>query len=151
MQNKPVPSRIVGLDYGLARIGMALSDEQKIIASPFKTIETAKRLEMTAQKIVEEIESVKKTYNCTVELLVIGLPLKLSGKHSMLSDEVEHLASVLKVLTDVPIKLWDERLTTSQAERSMDSLTRKKRSKIIDKSAASIILQSYLEGRRKGE
>jgi len=141
------PTRIVGLDYGLARVGFAYSDEMKIIASAGKTIESEKKLSDTAKKIVQEITSFEEEKNCAVEALVIGIPLRMNGQVGMQADEVKALAEALKGLCEIPIILWDERLTTVQAERSLreGKMSRKKRSKVVDNVAAMIILQSYLD------
>jgi len=143
------PTRIVGLDYGLARIGFAFSDELKIIASPGKTIKTEKKLEETAKKIVSELTAFEQDKNCVVETLVIGIPLRMNGQVGMQADEVKALAELLKTSTNLEIILWDERLTTVQAERSLreEKMSRKKRSKVVDNVAAMIILQSFLDQR----
>ncbi|NGX58067.1 MAG: putative pre-16S rRNA nuclease [Chlamydiae bacterium] len=141
------PTRIVGLDYGLARIGIAISDELKIIASPGKTISGSKKLEYAAKNIVSEIESLKQEKSCDIEKIVIGMPLRMNGQVGVQADEVKALAQILESLIDIPIVLWDERLTTVQAERSLreGKMSRKKRSKVVDSVAAIIILQSYLD------
>jgi len=143
------PTRIVGLDYGLARIGFAFSDEMKIIASPGRTIQTEKKLEETAKKIISELKAFEEEKNCCIETLVIGIPLRMNGGVGMQADEVKALADLLRPLTDAEIVLWDERLTTVQAERSLreEKMSRKKRSKVIDNVAAMLILQSYMDQR----
>ena len=75
------------------------------------------------------------------------MPLMMSGKHGMLADEVEHFVSLLKALIDTPIALWDERLSSVQADRSLreGNFSRKRRAKMVDSVAATIILQSYLD------
>jgi putative holliday junction resolvase len=145
MKNKP--GRIVGIDYGLARIGLAISDENKIIAFPLATITTEKKSEDTAAKLLESLNKHQEAYHCEIEHIVIGLPLMMSGKMGLLADEVKHFVEILKTLTSIPITCWDERLTTVQAERSLreSSMTRKKRAKVIDAVAAVIILQNFLD------
>jgi putative holliday junction resolvase len=147
MANASQKSRILGIDYGLARIGLAVSDETKTIAMPFKIITAEKRAEITAEKVVKELDSYQITAKTTIEEIVIGLPLLLSGKKGMLADEVHHFITLLSQFTKIPIVTWDERLTTVQAERSMreGNMTRKKRSKIVDTVAAVILLQNYLD------
>lgn len=145
---QPKASRIIGIDYGMARIGVALSDESKIIASSMRTIQAEKKIEATAQKIVNDLKSHAKEHSYRIDKIVIGLPLMMSGKHGMLADEVKHFSTLLQtLLTETPIILWDERLTTVQAERSLreSNFSRKKRSKLVDNVAATIILQSYLD------
>lgn len=140
-------SRIVGIDFGLARLGIAVSDEQKIIATPLMTMTAEKRSEKTVLKLMQELEDHAQANNYAIEKIVIGLPLLMSGKKGMLADEVLHFVELLKQYVNVPIITWDERLTSVQAERSLreSSLTRKSRSRIVDTVAAVIILQSYLD------
>lgn len=149
MVNRPIPTRILGIDYGLTRIGLALSDERKIIASSLTTLLAEKKSEHTAKKIIEKIDQIQKEQNCIIDEIVIGLPLMMSGKTGFLADEVKHIVALLGQLTTIPIRMWDERLTTVQAERSLReaSMTRKKRSKKIDAICAIIILQCYLDSR----
>jgi putative holliday junction resolvase len=148
--SKPQAKRIVGLDFGLARIGIAISDEQKIIATPMMTLQAEKKTEETILKLLTELRHNEHVRNYQITEIVIGLPLLMSGKKGMLADEVLHFVELLKKQIEIPITLWDERLTSVQAERSLreGSLTRKKRSRIVDTVAATIILQSYLDHKR---
>jgi putative holliday junction resolvase len=141
--------RIVALDYGMARIGIALSDPSKLIASPLKTLSTEKRSEATAAKLMQELERHQHAHHYQLEEIVVGLPLMLSGKAGLLADEVRHFVELLRKLTSVPIILWDERLTSVQADRSMreGQMSRKKRAQAVDAVAAVILLQSYLDHR----
>ncbi len=141
------PGRIVGIDYGLKRIGIAVSDTSKIISSPRPTIAAKRKAEQTVITIAEELATIEKETGSAVEQVVVGLPLKMSGQSSHLTDEVVHFVELLSAAIDIPVKTWDERLTSVQADRSLQeaNLTRKRRSKMIDSVAAVIILQSYLE------
>lgn len=143
-------SRIVGIDYGMARIGLAISDPTKWIASPLETLTTEKKGEKTAEKVLASLNEYCQKMGCTIECIVMGMPLLMNGKRGLLADEVHHFVELLKRLTQIPIVMWDERLTTVQAERSLreSSLSRKKRAKIVDSVAAIIILQSYLDAIR---
>ena len=147
--NKPSATRIFALDYGLARIGMAVSDPTKIIAFPVGTLKAEKKTEATVDKLVKELEAHQKANGYTILELVIGLPLMMSGKSGFLADEVKHFVSLLQPLVSFPLVLWDERLTSVQADRALreTSLTRKRRSAVIDKVAAVIILQNYLDSK----
>jgi putative Holliday junction resolvase len=142
-------TRIVGIDYGLARIGVALSDESKMISSPMATIASEKRAEQTVIKLLNELTNHQKVHRYTLEEIVIGLPLMMNGKSGLLADEVRHFVELLRAATSIPIVTWDERLTTVQAERALreSSMTRKKRSKMVDTVSAAILLQSYLDHR----
>jgi len=141
------PSRIVSLDYGLARIGVALSDERKIIAIGSLTIAAEKKAEQTAQKVASELKKLAETQKFAIEKVVLGLPLKMDGTRGLQADEVAHFAELLKQHLECEVVLWDERLTSVQAERSLreGNLTRKQRAKQVDKVAAVLILQSYLD------
>jgi putative holliday junction resolvase len=137
-------ARIISIDYGLARIGIAISDETKIIARSLNTIKAAKKSKETATKVATEI----KQHN--VEEIVIGLPYHMNGKIGSQADEVKHFITLLQEeLPNIPIKTWDERLTSVQADRSMrqTKMSRKKRAQKIDAVAAVIILQSYLDSK----
>lgn len=144
---KPARTRIAALDYGMARIGVALSDETKTIAAPLKTLTTEKQLERTATKLVNELNLHQKDNRYTLEEIIIGLPLMLSGKSGLLADEVKTFVELLRKKIDIPVTTWDERLTTVQAERAMreSTMTRKQRSKLVDTVSAVILLQSYLD------
>lgn len=140
-------SRIVGIDYGLKRIGISLSDESKILATPYKTFPAEKKAELTAKKLVEELKRDAVARKYTFESLVIGLPLMLNGTKGFLADEVMHFIECLKANLDCPIITWDERLTSAQAERSLKEfdISRKRRAQLSDSVAAVIILQNYLD------
>lgn len=142
-------SRLIGIDYGLARIGLAISDENKIIASPLSVIKAEKKLENTSKKIAEELKRLEEEYGCHFSEIVVGLPLHMSGRVGMLADEVKEFVKLLQELTTSSIVTWDERLTSAQAERYLkeSGMTRKKKAKLVDKVAAAIILQCYLDAK----
>ena len=129
--------RILAIDYGRARHGLAMSDPNRIVASPFATI-PAKGGPKAIFKAVEDKE---------IGLIVVGLPLLLNGEKGEMALEVEVFVGKLKAETDIPIQLWDERLTSAQAERHLrtSGLNRKKRAKASDEAAAIIILQRFME------
>lgn len=145
--SKPKSTRILGIDFGLSRLGLAWSDENKIIATPLKTVTAEKKTEETAKKIVNILMQLQQDNNCEIEEIIIGLPLMMSGKTSFLADEVKHFTQTLNQFTLIPVRMWDERLTTVQAERSLreSQMTRKQRTKYVDTVSATIILQSYLD------
>lgn len=148
-QAKPVATRIISIDFGMARLGVAISDEQKIIAMPLMTVHVEFKTEHTIAKLLAEIEKHQQANRYTVEVFVVGMPYLMSGKLGLLADETNNFVAKLKEATTIPIITWDERLTTVMAERSMreGTMSRKKRSKIVDKVAAVIILQNYLDSR----
>jgi len=138
--------RVAGIDYGTARIGVAISDETKIVARALSTIAAEKKIELSANALLHALSG----YD--IEQVVIGLPLRMNGKKGALGDEVQHFAELLKskLPSTVIVSLWDERLTTVQAERVLrdSNLNRKKRSKVIDAMTAVILLQSFLDSLR---
>src|ERR1700721_3079704 len=127
-------SRLVGIDFGLKRIGIALSDERKVIASPFKIFHADRKLTDTASNIVKELQAHADSNKYEIEKIITGLPLMMNGTKGFLADEVFHFIEELKKYTSIPIITWDERLTSAQAERSLKEfdLSRKKRSKVVD-------------------
>lgn len=138
--------RILSIDYGLARLGLALSDERGIIASPFKVLPAEKLAAATALKLAQEMHSY------SVAEIIIGYPLHLNGKKGLLADEVLNFVKQLKTHFSCPIHLWDERLSTLLATRALrEGLSRKRASKVVDKVTAALLLQSYLESKLLAE
>lgn len=135
--------RVLGIDYGIARIGLAISDENQRIAMPLKTISGAKSHKIAVQNVQQAI----KELPYPVEKIVLGHPLSLSGRPSSMTLLVEEFAELLKTALNIPLVLFDERLSSSHAERSMKEMqmNRKKRAKKVDVVAASLVLQSYLD------
>lgn len=131
--------RIVGLDYGDKRIGVAVSDPLEIIASG-----------ITAVANLTELKAIIDNYT-DIKEIVVGLPKKLDGTPGIQADKTKAFIEELKKIVDYKIVAWDERLTTAQAERGMidAGLSRAKRKKVIDQSAAAIILQSYLDCKKR--
>lgn len=131
--------RVLGIDFGKKRIGLARSDPMKMIASPFKTIQAGNTLEETADLICQELEG--------VETLVMGLPLHLSGKESEMTSLVRELVPLLERKSGLPLILWDERLTSKQVEKLLieGGISRKKRTAYVDQMSATLILQNYLD------
>lgn len=146
---KPLPTRILSIDYGLARLGLALSDERKIIASPLDTLQAQKKISQTVSKLCQEIERLQKEHRCLIQEIVVGIPLRMNGGMGMMADEVKHFVELLKAKLSIPIITWDERLSSVQADRSLKEggMNRKKRSQVVDKVTAAIILQSYLDSK----
>lgn len=134
--------RIAGIDFGLARIGIALSDERRIFASPIKTVQTGKNLQEAAQILAKELSSFSP-----LDSIVIGLPLHLNGKESDMSLKAREFASFLKTLLNIEVILWDERLSSLQVQRTLKEaqISRKNQRPLLDKGAAAVILQNYLD------
>lgn len=133
--------RIASIDYGLARLGLALSDETKMLASPLDTLRAEKSAQLTAERIAQRLSQYE------LEAVVIGMPLHLSGKQGFLADEVTHFISLLEKLLPCPIIPWDERLTSVLVERAMieGNVRRKKRAQHVDTLSAVLVLQNYLD------
>lgn len=132
--------RVLAIDFGMKRIGLARSDPMQMIASPLKTIIAGKNLEETADLVLKECEE--------IETLVLGLPLLLSGKDSDTTTTVRKFGAILEEKSGLPLILWDERLTSKQVEKLLieADVSRKKRTKHVDTMSATLILQNYLDG-----
>ncbi len=141
------PKRIAGIDFGMARLGLALSDESKILATPIGTLQGTKKLQQTVQIVVDELKKLEERYGCQIVEVVVGLPLMMDGSIGLLADEVKHFAGHLRHASGKTVTLWDERLTSVQADRVLreGGLSRKKRTQHVDYVAAVVILQSYLD------
>ena len=150
MKPRTKPTRILAIDFGLARMGLALSDESKTIATPLPTLKVGKKMEENIEELLKYLEGHQNQESYSLETIVVGLPLMMSGKVGFLADEVKHFIEVLKTKVSCPVESWDERLTTVQADRSLreGSFTRKERAKRSDRVAALLILQNYLDYRK---
>lgn len=133
-------SRIIGLDVGEKTIGMALSDAGLIIASPLRTIKRQKFHwdYMELQKTIDEFQ---------IYAVVIGFPLNMNGSEGPRCQSVQQFAKNIIQKKDIPIIFWDERLSTMAVNRQMidADISRQKRDKLVDKLAASYILQGFLD------
>ncbi len=132
--------RILALDYGTRRIGVAVSDETKSIAQPLEYI--------PAEPFANFLARLKKLLVAKeIDLVLIGLPRNMDGSYGPAAQKVETFVAVLKTAITVPIKTWDERLTSAQANRILiqANVSRNKRKEKVDKMAAAILLQSYLD------
>ncbi|HEX5398404.1 MAG TPA: Holliday junction resolvase RuvX [Verrucomicrobiae bacterium] len=133
--------RILALDHGTKRIGVAVSDETKTIAQPLEYIPAepfADFLTRLKQLVLEK----------EIDLILIGLPRNMDGSYGPAAQKVEAFVAVLRSAVTVPVKTWDERLTSAQANRILiqGNVRRGKRKDKVDKMAAAILLQSYLDG-----
>lgn len=136
--------RIMGLDYGERRIGVAMSDLFGW---------TAQGIEVIDQKLVKDamgrIAQLVKEYE--VESIVVGLPKNMNGTVGPSGEYCIAFAEQVRQIINLPVQLWDERLTTVAAERALleADVSRRKRKQVIDKMAAAILLQNYLDSRAK--
>jgi len=139
---QPVTGRILGLDVGACRIGMAVSDPLGITAQGIQTMQRKnKRADFT------ELLRVIREYG--VKEIVVGLPLRMSGAEGIQSERMQDFAQELRKRTGLPVHLWDERLTSAEANRLLreTDLSIEKRGKAVDRMAAVLILQGWIEHR----
>ena len=141
--------RVLALDFGHARIGVAVSDGSRLFAQPLETIQGDKNPVKAAKKTFEAIQAICASKGYQFDTVIIGLPLNMNGTESERSREVKIYADALKkMIPDCAIVLFDERMTSLQAERSMkemSSMKRKDRAKKVDSVSSLILLQSYLD------
>ena len=132
--------RVLGLDFGSVRIGVAVSDGLLLTAQGLETIQ---RKDLA--KDIETIKAVMKEYD--VAEVVVGLPVSMDGTHSAKTKETLVFVDILTKSLQVPVKTYDERLTTMQAERVLleADMSRAKRKGLRDMIAAQLILQAYLD------
>ena len=132
------------MDVGDVRIGIAVSDLMGIIANPLETYTRKGNLEVDAQYIVDLAKSKE------VSLFISGLPLGLKGQENDQTAKTREFVDKIKEICDIPVEYLDERFTTLSAERVLieGNVRRENRKKVIDKVAATIILQNYLDRKR---
>ncbi|MDO5590575.1 MAG: Holliday junction resolvase RuvX [Lachnospiraceae bacterium] len=135
--------RIMGLDYGSKTVGVAISDLLGITAQGIETI--TRKDENKLRKTCARIEALIEEYE--VEKIVIGLPKHMNNDIGVRAQKSMDFAEMLKRRTGLPVEMWDERLTTMEAERTLieSNVRREDRKKYIDKIAAVFILQGYLD------
>lgn len=138
--------KILAVDLGDLRTGLAFCDENETLAVPLATI-----FETNKQKLIEKIADQIKALK--IEAVVVGNPINMNGSAGPRSKTCEKFAQALKQRTSLPVSLWDERQTTLLANRIMTTLNTKKKNKknLVDKIAASLILESYLNFRKNNQ
>ncbi|WP_129731168.1 Holliday junction resolvase RuvX [Ectobacillus funiculus] len=137
--------RILGLDVGTKTVGVALSDEMGWTAQGIETV----RINEERNKFgFERIQELVKQYN--VDTIVVGLPKNMNGTIGPRGEACQQYAEQLRELFGIEVIMWDERLSTMAAERLLISadVSRKKRKQVIDKMAAVVILQGYLDSKQ---
>jgi putative Holliday junction resolvase len=132
--------RVLGIDPGARRIGLALSDPEGRFALPLEAVQ-ARGVEQTVQRLAAE------AIRLSAERLVVGLPLRMDGSEGESARLARKLGERLHAATGLPVVLWDERLTTRAAERALaEAGTRgARRKQAVDSVAAALLLQSYLD------
>ena len=133
-------SRILGIDYGDVRVGLAISDELNITAQGLDTLV----INNSTKRLINHIKSLIKEYGITT--IVFGYPKNMNGTMSDKTKKVDEIISLLKEKVDIEIVKWDERLTTVSAYKTMRKLniSQKKKNTYADKLAATYILEGYL-------
>ena len=138
------PGRVLGLDLGDVRIGVAISDDERRLAVPVGTVRTGAPVDLKAiAALVDEHD---------VTAVVVGHPLLLSGEEGERARHAERFADALRAVVSVPVLLQDERLSTSEAERALrgTGASGRDRRRVVDRSAATVILQAWLDGELAG-
>ena len=136
------PGRVLGLDLGQARIGVAISDDRRTVAVPLGTVHTG------APQDVKAIAGIVRDH--AVAGIVVGLPVSLSGEEGEGARHARAFADTLRSFLHLPVHLQDERLTTVEAERSLRErgVRGRARREVIDQAAATVILQAWLDAAR---
>jgi putative Holliday junction resolvase len=137
---------MLGLDVGSKRIGLAVSDPMGITAQGLSTLRRQnKRLDF------ESLEKIIREYGVTQ--IVVGLPLRMSGLEGTQAEKMQIFAEELRKRFQLPVHLWDERLTSAQANRLLreTEMSIKRRGEVVDQMAAVLILQSFMDSRGSGD
>jgi len=131
-------SRILGIDFGDRRIGLALSDPSRTLARSFEVVENSPRLAERLKKLIAEEE---------VDRIVLGLPRNMDGTIGPKARQALEFKAYLEKELGLPVDMWDERLTTVAAQQVLreGGIPQRRRSEMVDKVAAQILLQSYLD------
>ncbi|HZT00319.1 MAG TPA: Holliday junction resolvase RuvX [Terriglobales bacterium] len=141
----PAPvRRVLGLDVGSKRIGIAVSDPLGITAQGLETLQRQnKRLDF------EKLEKLARDYS--VAEVVVGFPLRMSGAEGVQAEKMHRFADELRERLQIPVHLWDERLTSAEANRLLreTEMSIQRRAQVVDQMAAVLILQSWMENRSR--
>lgn len=133
-------TRVLGVDIGTVRVGLAISDPDGVLAQPFDVIE----------RDGADLEIARRATELDVAEIVVGVPFKLDGSVGQAAEEAEAFAHALELETGLVVSRWDERLSTKEAERAMRAGGKKAKQQRgnVDKVAAALVLQSFLDHRR---
>ena len=139
--------RVIGIDLGSKRIGIALSDSDLTVATPLDVIERSGNVEN------DHIAILKLTDEWEVKRIIVGLPISLDGTLGPSAQSVMDEIKMLRGVTDIPIETHDERFTTVTAEQILlqQNVKRDKKKRVIDKVAAAIILQGWIDSFNKSK
>ena len=136
----PAKGRLIGLDLGAKTIGLAVSDVERRLASPLRTLARG-----ALQKDADALIAIFSEFE--IAAIILGLPLDLEGRDGPRAQSTRAFARNLSMRTDLPIAYWDERFSTAVVTRSLiqNDVSRAKRAKVVDKLAAAYILQGALD------
>lgn len=134
--------RLVGIDFGMKRIGIAISDPMRSFATPLERLDRSGNNEKDVSLLINQLKE-----RGEIEAFVIGLPLHLDGKESTMSQAAREFGQILHKKTGIACEFVDERMTSKAAEGILieQSMKRKKRAQAVDVVSASLILQTYLD------
>lgn len=137
--------RILALDFGTQRVGIAMSDELNLIAHPVCVLSMKKGTTHFLEELKRLVEEKQ------IHEILVGLPVNMNGTMGSTAKKALEFAEEIKGAFSVPVKIWDERLTTQQGERLLieKDVSRRRRRQVIDSLAAQILLQGYLDSRVK--
>jgi putative holliday junction resolvase len=143
-EGEPATRPVLGLDLGDARIGVAISDPERRLAVPVGTV-------AVGQPPGELVAIATIARERGAAIVVVGLPLTMGGEHGTRAGHAEAFADALRSVVPVPVELHDERLSTVEAERALSAAgTRgRERRRVVDATAAAVILQSWLDAHRR--
>ena len=139
----PEKRRVLGLDVGSRRIGIAVSDPLGITAQGLETLQRQnKRLDF------EKLQKLARDY--AIAEVVVGFPLRMSGAEGVQAEKMHRFADELRERLQIPVHLWDERLTSAEANRLLreTDMSIQRRAQVVDQMAAVLILQSWMERQR---
>ena len=138
--------RVMAVDWGGRRIGVALSDETRTIASPHAVIQRCGSLD----RDLSSLQEIAAGYD--VDMVVFGVPIRLDGSTGPEAEGVLEVVEKFRDRVRIPVRTWDERLSTTAAERALigGDVSRKKRKGLVDQVAAALFLQSFLDSRAQG-
>ncbi len=145
--NNSVDGRVLGIDYGTRRVGLALSDPLGIIAQPIDAVKQSSELMAEIRQVVERER---------VHTVVVGMPLNLKGQAAQTAQEVQKFVEQLRAELSMEVATWDERFTTTIAQQTMITMGTKKKERQqkngrIDSMAAAVMLQNYLDSKKRSQ
>jgi putative Holliday junction resolvase len=143
--------RVLGVDYGAKRIGLALSDATGSLARPWQMVPSPGDPRSAAKAIASVVTALRGSDDPDLERNDVGLPRRLNGEDTDQTPMVRQFVTMLRELTGLPVDMQDERLTSVEAESRLAARERdwRKRKKRVDAEAASIVLQDYLDARSR--